>query len=81
MKARLIRNLIIRNNIWTSYETAIVLESFQVIERVRLDQFDDKKELMEAVMSIPYNGRGTRTNDALGNLSMKKMSGLIYKRY
>jgi len=30
-----------------------------------LDQYDDKAELIDAVMNIPYEGRGTKTNKAL----------------
>lgn len=36
-----------------------------VIHRVRLNEFDKKSELMEAVNNIPYEGRGTKTNAAL----------------
>jgi uncharacterized protein YegL len=43
----------------------IITYNSDVIERVRLDQFDDKKSLMEAVQNIPYEGRGTKTNSAL----------------
>jgi len=43
----------------------IITYNSDVIERVRLDQFDDKKSLMEAVQNIPYEGRGTKTNAAL----------------
>jgi len=37
-----------------------------VIHRVRLNQFDKKSALMEAVNNIPYEGRGTKTNAAIG---------------
>lgn len=43
----------------------IITYNADVTERVRLDQFDDKAELIDAVMNIPYEGRGTKTNKAL----------------
>lgn len=43
----------------------IITYNSGVVERVRLDQYDDKQELIDAVMAIPYEGRGTRTNTAL----------------
>lgn len=36
-----------------------------VVHRVRLNQFDKKSALMDAVNKIPYEGRGTKTNSAL----------------
>ena len=36
-----------------------------VNELIRFDQFDDKQELIDYVLKIPYNGRGTFTNKAI----------------
>lgn len=43
----------------------IITYNSEVIERVRLDQFDNKEDLIDAVLNIPYEGRGTKTNMAL----------------
>jgi uncharacterized protein YegL len=55
----------------------IITYNSDVIERVRLDQFDDKRSLMEAVQNIPYEGRGTKTNAAL---EYAVMQGLIEEK-
>jgi uncharacterized protein YegL len=36
-----------------------------VIHRIRLNQFDKKSELIQAIKDIPYEGRGTKTNQAI----------------
>jgi len=43
----------------------IITYNSEVVERVRLDQYDDKQELIDAVMAIKYEGKGTKTNMAL----------------
>merc|ERR1712176_57536 len=43
----------------------IITYNSGVVERVRLDQYDDKQDLIDAVMAIPYQGKGTKTNMAL----------------
>lgn len=43
----------------------IITYNSGVVERVRLDQYDDKQDLIDAVMAIPYEGKGTKTNMAL----------------